>query len=71
MRTVPLLLVALSLTGCAACREHPAVCAVTVGAVVAAGFIAAHQHHESAATGCIGYYERQGATPAEAQHACR
>jgi hypothetical protein len=46
MKTLTLVLAVLALTGCATCREHPALCAA--GAAIAITSIAlSTQHHES------------------------
>lgn len=36
------LVLALTLTGCATCREHPATCAIVTGFVAGTIYIAAH-----------------------------
>jgi len=45
MRTLLLIITALTLTGCATCREHPVYCgmAVVVGGVVAAQALEKHE----------------------------
>jgi hypothetical protein len=44
LRTAAAVLAALLVQGCATIQEHPRATAVVVG-IVAAGAIAAHQHH--------------------------
>jgi uncharacterized protein YceK len=45
MKTLTLVLAVLALTGCATCREHPALCAA--GAAIAITSLALSQHHDS------------------------
>lgn len=78
MRRLSVILAAALLTGCATCREHPAVCTAAAAFVVGSVAIVAeqHRHHDVAARPinadpCVEYYLSRGFNLSESMTACR
>ena len=61
----------LALTGCATCERHPVACTAAVAIIGTSIALSLRHTHGRAAGGCLGYYEEQGASAAQAAFDCR